>query len=141
MQNVEVKDTIQKIKKTKPKTKEEFEELITNGKRNENTGNEERVNSSTTNEEDAVKVVQRSCAQRICTEELEEIIENKKASKFKQIIKFCLHLTAFFQHGFVLYKNLIVHFLISQSIKKILSKYEYLTGEEILPNYYLIKRK
>ena len=141
MQNVKVKDTIQKIKKTKPKIKEEFEELITNGKRNENTGNEERVNSSTTNEEDAVKVVQQSCTQRICTEELEEIIENKKASKFKQIIKFCLNLTAFFQHGFVLYKNLIVHFLISQSIKKILSKYEYLTGEEILPNYYLIKSK
>ena len=96
MQNVEVKDTISKIKKTKPKTKEEFEELITNGKRNENTGNEERVNSSTTNEEDAVKVVQQSCTQRICTEELEEIIENKKASKFKQIIKFCLNLPAFF---------------------------------------------
>ena len=141
MQNVKVKDTIQKIKKTKPKIKEEFEELITNGKKNENTGKEERVNSSTTNEEDAVKVVQQSCAQRICTEKLEEVIENKKASEFKQIIKFCLNLPAFFQHGFVLYKNLIVHFLISQSIKKILSKYEYLTGEEILPNYYLIKSK
>ena len=57
--------------------------MITNGKRNENTGKEERVNSSTTNEEDAVKVVQRNCAQRICTEKLEEVIENKKASEFK----------------------------------------------------------
>ena len=37
MQNLEVKDTIQKIKKTKSETKKELEESIANGGRNENT--------------------------------------------------------------------------------------------------------
>ena len=37
MQNLEVKDTIQKIKKIKSETKKELEESIANGGRNENT--------------------------------------------------------------------------------------------------------
>ena len=36
MQNLEVKDTIQKIKKTKSEIRREHEKSIVNGKRNEN---------------------------------------------------------------------------------------------------------
>ena len=43
--------------------------MITNGKRNENTDMQEKVNNCTTNEEDAVKVVQ----------DLEEMTKNKKS--------------------------------------------------------------
>ena len=68
MQNLDVKDTIQKIKRTKPEIKKEIKESITNQKKNENTDMQEKVNKYKANEEDAVRVVQ----------ELEEAIENKK---------------------------------------------------------------
>ena len=68
MQNLDVKDTIQKIKKTKLEIKKELEESITDRKRNENTDMQEKVNESTTNEENTVKV----------TQEFEEIIKSKK---------------------------------------------------------------
>ena len=68
MQNLDVKDTIQKIKRTKPEIKKEIKESITNQKKNENTEMQEKVNKYTANEEDVVRVVQ----------ELEEAIENKK---------------------------------------------------------------
>ena len=67
MQNLEVKGTIQKIKKTKSEIKKELEESIANGKRNENADMLEKVNKCTTNE-DAVKVIQ----------EFENVIQNKK---------------------------------------------------------------
>ena len=57
MQNLEVKETIQKIKKTKSEIKKALEESIANGKRNENANMLEKVNKCTTNE-DAVKVIQ-----------------------------------------------------------------------------------
>ena len=69
MQNLEVKDTIQKIKKTKSGTKKELEESIANGGRNENTDIQEKAEKCTTNEEDAAKVIQ----------EFEQIIKNKKS--------------------------------------------------------------
>ena len=68
MQNLDVKDTIQKIKKNKLEIKKELEESITNGKRNESTDMQEKVNKCMTNEEGEVKVIQ----------EFEEIIKNKK---------------------------------------------------------------
>ena len=67
MQNLDVKDTIQKIKNTKPEIKKELKGSITNEKWNENTDMQEKV-KCTTNEKDAVKVVQ----------EFQEIIKNKK---------------------------------------------------------------
>ena len=67
MQNFDVKDTIQKIKNTKPEIKKELKGSITNEKWNENTDMQEKV-KRTTNEKDAVKVVQ----------EFQEIIKNKK---------------------------------------------------------------
>ena len=67
MQNFDVKDTIQKIKNTKPEIKKELKGSITNEKWNENTDMQEKV-KCTTNEKDAVKVVQ----------EFQEIIKNKK---------------------------------------------------------------
>ena len=57
MQNIEVKDTIRKIKKTKSEIKKELEESIAKGKRNENDDMQERVNGCTSNE-DAVKAIQ-----------------------------------------------------------------------------------
>ena len=68
MQNLDVKDTIQKIKKNKLEIKKELEESITNGKRNESTDMQEKVNKCMKNEEGEVKVIQ----------EFEEIIKNKK---------------------------------------------------------------
>ena len=68
MQNLEVKDTILKIKKTKTEIKKELEDSIVNGKKNENANMQERVNECITNE-DAVKAVQ----------EFEQIIQNKKS--------------------------------------------------------------
>ena len=68
MQNLDVKEVIQRIKKTKPEIKKELEESITNGKRNKNTDIQEKVNNCA-RVEDAVKVVQ----------EFEEIIKNKKS--------------------------------------------------------------
>ena len=67
MQNLEVKDTIQKIKKTISEIKRELEESITNGRANKNTNMQEKVNGCATNE-DAVKTIQ----------EFSEIIKNKK---------------------------------------------------------------
>ena len=55
MQNLDVKDTIKKIKKTKAEIKKELEESIANGKRNENTDIQEKVNNCTGNKKDAVK--------------------------------------------------------------------------------------
>ena len=68
MQDLDVKDTIQKIKETKSETEKELEESKLNG-RNENTDMEEKVNNCVANEEDAVKVIQ----------EFEEIMKNKKS--------------------------------------------------------------
>ena len=68
MLNLDVKDTVQKIKKKQSEIKKELEESISNGKRNENKDTQQRVNNCTVNEEDAVKVIQ----------EFEEIIKNKK---------------------------------------------------------------
>ena len=58
MQNLDVNDTSQKIKKTKSEIKKELEKSIANGKRNENTDIEEKANNCTANKEDAVKVIQ-----------------------------------------------------------------------------------
>ena len=68
MQNLDVKETIRKIKKNKPEIKKELEESITNGKRNKNTDIQEKVDNCITNE-DAVKVVKES----------EEIIKSQKS--------------------------------------------------------------
>ena len=68
MQNLDVKDTIQKIKKTKSEIKKELEESISS-KSNENIDMKEKVDNCTANKEDAAKVIQ----------EFEEIIENKKS--------------------------------------------------------------
>ena len=68
MQKLEVKDTIQKIKKTKSEIKRELEESIANGGRNENTDIQEKAENCTANKEHAEKVIQ----------EFEEIIKNKK---------------------------------------------------------------
>ena len=56
MQKLDVKEIIQKMKKTKLEIMKELEESITNGKRNENTDMQEKINNCITNE-DAVKVV------------------------------------------------------------------------------------
>ena len=68
MQNLDVKETIWKIKKNKPEIKKELEESITNGKRNKNTDIQEKVDNCITNE-DAVKLVQES----------EKIIKSQKS--------------------------------------------------------------
>ena len=57
MQNLEVKDTILKIKKTKTEIKKELEDSIINGRKNENTDMQDKVNGCITNE-DAIKVIQ-----------------------------------------------------------------------------------
>ena len=57
MQNLEIKDTIQKIKKTKSEVKRELEESITNGGRNENANMQQKVNECITSE-NAVKAIQ-----------------------------------------------------------------------------------
>ena len=69
MQNLEVKDTIHKIKKTKAEIKEELKELIAKSSRNQNADMEEKVKGCRTNE-DAVKAIQ----------EFEQIIQNKKSN-------------------------------------------------------------
>ena len=65
MQNLNVKDATQKIKKTKYEIEKELQESISNGHRNENTDMQEKFNNCAENEEDAVKVIQ----------EFEEIIK------------------------------------------------------------------
>ena len=68
MHNLEVKDTVLKIKKTKTEIKKELEDSIVNRKKNENANMQDRINGCITNE-DAVKAVQ----------EFEQIIQNKKS--------------------------------------------------------------
>ena len=67
MQNVEVKDTIHKIKKTKSEIKKELEESIAK-RRNENVDMQDKANGCKTIE-DAVKAIQI----------FEQIIQNKKS--------------------------------------------------------------
>ena len=69
MQNLDVKETIQKIKKTKAELKKELEELIAKSGQNENVDMQEKVNGCKTNK-DAVKAIQ----------EFEQIIENKNSN-------------------------------------------------------------
>ena len=66
MQNLEVKDRISKIKKTKTEIKRELEDSIINGRKNENADMQDKVNGCITNE-DAVKAIR----------EFEQIIQNK----------------------------------------------------------------
>ena len=68
MQNLDVKETIHKIKKTKDKVKKELEQSIAKSGRNENANMQEKVNGCKTNE-DAVNAIQ----------EFEQIIQNKKS--------------------------------------------------------------
>ena len=68
MQNLDVKETIQKIKKIKAEVKKKLEESIAKSWRNENTDKQEKVNGWKTNE-DAVKGIQK----------FEQIIQNKKS--------------------------------------------------------------
>ena len=68
MQNLDAKEAIQKIKKTKDEIKKELEQSIAKSGRNENAYVQEKVNGCKTNE-DAVKAIQ----------EFEEIIQNKKS--------------------------------------------------------------
>ena len=70
MQNLEVKDTIQKIKKPNLKLRRSLLKSIANGGRNENTDIQEKAENCTANEEDAAKVIQ----------EFEKIIKNKKSA-------------------------------------------------------------
>ena len=49
--NLDVKETTQKIKKTKPEIKKKLGKLITSGKSNENTDMQENVNNCATNGE------------------------------------------------------------------------------------------
>ena len=58
MQDLEVKDTMKKVKKSKSEIKKKLEESIANGDRNENTDIQEKVEKCTANEEDAVKEIQ-----------------------------------------------------------------------------------
>ena len=68
MQNLEVKDTILKIKKTKTEIKRELKDLTVNGRKKENADMQDKVNGCITNEH-AVKAIQ----------EFEQIIQNKKS--------------------------------------------------------------
>ena len=49
MQNLDAKEATQQITKTKPEIKKELEKRITNGKSNENTDTQEKVNNCATN--------------------------------------------------------------------------------------------
>ena len=69
MQNLEVKQTIKTIRKTKSEIKKELEESIASSKRNKNVDMQEKVNGCTTNK-DAVKAIQ----------EFEQIIKNRKSN-------------------------------------------------------------
>ena len=57
MQNLDVKETIQKIKKTRDEVKKELEESIAKSGQNENADMQEKVNWCKTNE-DTVKAIQ-----------------------------------------------------------------------------------
>ena len=69
MQNLEVKDAILTIKKTKSEIKKELEDSMAIGKKNKITDIEEMANNCTESTEDAAKVIH----------EFEEIIKNKKS--------------------------------------------------------------
>ena len=68
MQNLEAKNTIHKIKKTKSEIKKELEDSIAKSGRNENADMQEKVNGCRTYEH-AVKANQ----------EFEQIIQNRKS--------------------------------------------------------------
>ena len=68
MQNLEVKDTILKIKKTKSEIKKDLEDSIVNGRRNKNADMQDKVNGCITNE-DAVKAILK----------FEQIIQDEKS--------------------------------------------------------------
>ena len=68
MQNLEVKYTILKVKKTKTEIKGELEDSTVNGRKNENANMQDKVNGCITNEY-AVKAIQ----------EFEQIIQNQKS--------------------------------------------------------------
>ena len=57
MQNLEVKDTVLKIKKTKAEMKRELEDLIINGRKNKNADMQDKFNGCILNE-GAIKVIQ-----------------------------------------------------------------------------------
>ena len=69
MQNLEVKEAILTIAKTKSEIKKDLEDPIANGEKNENTDIEEMTNNCMESEEDAAKVIPK----------FEEIIKNKKS--------------------------------------------------------------
>ena len=56
MQNLDVKETIQKIKKTRDEVKKELEESIAKSGQNENADMQEKANGCKTNE-DTVKAI------------------------------------------------------------------------------------
>ena len=56
LQNLEVKDTIIKIIKTKTEIKKELEDSIINGRKNEDADIQDKVNECITNK-DAVKII------------------------------------------------------------------------------------
>ena len=56
LQNLEVKDTVIKIIKTKTEIKKELEDSIINGRKNEDADIQDKVNECITNE-DAVKII------------------------------------------------------------------------------------
>ena len=57
MRNLEVKDTVLKIKKTKTEIKRELEDLIINGRKNKNADMQDKFNGCILNE-GAIKVIQ-----------------------------------------------------------------------------------
>ena len=57
MQNLGVKDTVLKIKKTKAEMKRELEDLIINGRKNKNADMQDKFNGCILNE-GAIKVIQ-----------------------------------------------------------------------------------
>ena len=69
MQNLKVKDTILKIKKTKTEIKNELEDSIISSRKNENAGMQDKVNGCILTE-DAIKVIQ----------DFEQINQNKKSN-------------------------------------------------------------
>ena len=56
MQNLEVKDTVLKIKKTKTEIKRELEDLIINGRKSKNADMQDKFNECILNE-GAIKVI------------------------------------------------------------------------------------
>ena len=69
MRNLEVKDTILKIKKTKTEIKSELEDSIISSRKNENADMQDKVNGCILSG-DAIKVIQ----------DFEQIIQNRKSN-------------------------------------------------------------